>query len=94
MICDVAALSTFLDRARQQGYLAVDTETTGLNAAAADLVGISMALAPGDACYVPLRHGAASPADGQEGLEFSAVPDQAPPQIAFDQAMSVDQANF
>ena len=94
LICDVDALSTFLDRARQQGYLAVDTETTGLNAAAADLVGISMALAPGDACYVPLRHGAASPADGQEGLDFVAVPEQAPPQIAFDQAMALIRPVF
>ena len=94
LICDVAALSTFLDRARQQGYLAVDTETTGLNAAAADLVGISMALAPGDVCYVPLRHGAASPAHGQEGLDFSALPDQASPQIAFDEAMALIRPIF
>ncbi len=94
LICDVAALSTFLDRARQQGYLAVDTETTSLNAAVADLVGISMAVAPGDACYVPLRHGAASPADGQEGLDFSAVQEQATPQIAFDQAMALIRPVF
>ena len=30
--------------ARKQGYLAVDTETSSLNAAAAEMVGVSMAL--------------------------------------------------
>jgi DNA polymerase-1 len=94
LICDLDVLAVFLERARQQGYLAVDTETTGLNAAAADLVGISMALAPGDACYVPLRHGAAVLADGQGGLDFSAVPEQASPQIAFDRAMELIRPIF
>ena len=44
---------------RQQWHrvFCVDTETTGLNAAGANLVGVAMALAPGKACYVPLRHG-------------------------------------
>ncbi len=94
LICDLDALTLFLDRARQQGYLAIDTETTGLNAAAADLVGISMALAPGDACYVPLRHGAVAPADGQGGLDFSAVPAQQSQQIAFDQAIALIKPIF
>ena len=94
LICDLDALAVFLDRARQQGYLAVDTETTGLNAATADLVGISMALAPGDACYVPLRHGTSVLADGQGGLDFSAVPEQASPQIAIDPAMELIRPIF
>ena len=53
LITDVDGLAAFLAAAKAQGFLAVDTETTGLNAAAADLVGVSMALAPGKACYVP-----------------------------------------
>ena len=36
--------------------MAIDAETDGLNALRADLVGISLALEPGRACYVPLRH--------------------------------------
>ena len=59
LITAVADLQAFLAIARKQGFVAVDTETTSLNAAAADLVGVAMALAPGHACYVPLRHGAA-----------------------------------
>ena len=39
-----------------QGYVAVDTETTGLDNQTADLVGVSLALAPGKAAYLPLGH--------------------------------------
>ena len=46
LITDVATLNAFLDAATAQGFVAVDTETTSLNAAAADLVGVSMALTP------------------------------------------------
>ena len=95
LITDHDALVAFLDKARKQGFLAVDTETTGLNASAVDLVGISMAIAPGQACYVPLRHGAANDmaASGgmavQGGLDFS--DENAPasyPQLDFDTAMA------
>ena len=37
--------------------VAVDTETSDLDAMQADLVGFSLALGPNDACYVPLAHG-------------------------------------
>ena len=94
LIDDIDALAAYLDRARQQGYIAVDTETTGLNAAAVDLVGISMALAPGDACYVPLRHGAVAAQGGQGGLDFSAEPVAAPKQIAFAAAMALIKPVF
>jgi DNA polymerase-1 len=66
-------------------------ETTGLNAAAADLVGVSMALAPGKACYVPLRHGvvATETGDAQGGLDFSADAPVAYEQIGFETAMAM-----
>ncbi len=38
------------------GFIAVDTETTSLDAMQADLVGVSLATAPGKACYIPLGH--------------------------------------
>ena len=83
------ALEAWAAAARKQGYLAVDTETSSLNAAAAEMVGISMALAPGRACYVPLRHGGAVVgADGQGGLALDDAP-AAPDQIPFDDAMAV-----
>ena len=36
--------------------VAIDTETTSLLANEAELVGISMALEPGKACYIPIGH--------------------------------------
>ena len=50
------ALRVWVDAARAAGAFALDTETDGLDAMRAGLVGISMATAEGSACYVPLRH--------------------------------------
>ncbi len=56
---DEAALQDWVERARAARVVAVDTETDALSATAANLVGISLAVAPGEACYIPLGHGAA-----------------------------------
>jgi DNA polymerase-1 len=56
-VADLDALDTWIAAARAQGYVAVDTETTGLDATRAELVGISLALAPNRACYIPVAHG-------------------------------------
>ena len=56
LVTDAAALRAWVDRATDAGVVAVDTETTSLNAAVAGLVGISLAVAPGQACYIPLGH--------------------------------------
>ena len=50
------ALQTWIAAATTAGIVAVDTETDGLDALRANLVGFSLATAPGRACYVPLRH--------------------------------------
>jgi DNA polymerase I len=50
------ALREFLAEAQKCGFVALDTETDGLNPLAAPLVGFSLAVAPGRAAYVPLRH--------------------------------------
>ena len=55
-IRDVDQLAVWIDQAYDQGYVAIDTETTSLDAMQARLVGISLALAPGKACYIPLGH--------------------------------------
>lgn len=52
-------LHHWIARAHAVGLVAVDTETTSLSANAADLVGVSLAVTPGEACYIPLGHGAA-----------------------------------
>lgn len=53
---DEAALQRWIDAALATGYVAFDTETTGLNAVEVELVGISLATQAGKACYIPLRH--------------------------------------
>jgi DNA polymerase I len=50
-------LEAWVSRARAARLVAVDTETTSLDAIRADLVGVSLALGPNDACYIPLAHG-------------------------------------
>ncbi len=57
MVTDTAALDHWIGRAREAGYVAFDTETDSLQAVTARLVGFSLAVAPGEACYVPLAHG-------------------------------------
>jgi len=53
----LAALEEWIARARAARLVAVDTETSALDAVRADLVGVSLALGPNDACYIPLAHG-------------------------------------
>lgn len=49
-------LKDWIARARDLGRLAIDTETTSLDPMQAELCGFSLALAPNEACYVPLTH--------------------------------------
>jgi len=51
-----AALDRWVEAAWEAGVLAIDTETNSLNAHRADLVGISLAVEPGKACYIPIAH--------------------------------------
>lgn len=63
-------LAAWVARARAAQAVAVDTETTSLDAIRADLVGVSLALGPNDACYIPLGHGG--------GDMFAQKPEQVP----------------
>jgi DNA polymerase-1 len=56
LIQDKAALEAVIARAYETGTLAVDTETTGLTPAKADLVGICLSAELGKGYYVPLTH--------------------------------------
>ncbi len=53
----VEALDRWIAEATLAGVVAVDTETDALDSVAAGLVGVSLATAPGRACYIPLAHG-------------------------------------
>ncbi|MEI6484917.1 MAG: DNA polymerase I [Sphingomonadales bacterium] len=50
-------LDWWVAEATRLGAVAVDTETTSTDQMRADLVGISLAIAPGKACYIPVAHG-------------------------------------
>ena len=75
-------LAPFIDAAHQRGWVAVDTETTGLNEMACDLVGISLCTEPGEACYIPLAHRADS--DGGLFGDGDLAEGQMPMQAALD----------
>ncbi len=74
-------LQAWIAEARDAGRFAFDTETTGLDAMQADLVGFSIAVTPGQACYVPLAH------SKSEGLDFGDSDDVA--QIAIREALDL-----
>ena len=66
-------LEAWVAEAFSTGRVAFDTETTSLDPMQAELVGFSMAVAPGRACYVPLGHRAASGTfdfDGQPPVQI------------------------
>ena len=50
------ALDRWIAAARHQGYVAIDTETDCIDCIVANLAGISLAIAPGKACYIPVAH--------------------------------------
>ena len=53
-------LAWWIAAAREAGRVAFDIETTALDCMTCDLVGFSLAVAPGKACYVPVGHRAAT----------------------------------
>ncbi len=66
----IERLEHWIERAKAARLVAIDTETSALDSMAADLVGISLALGPNDACYIPLAHGGTD--------MFAEKPDQVP----------------
>jgi DNA polymerase I len=55
-VTDVGEVSGLVDRIREAGLVAVDTETTSLSPMEAELVGISLSWQPGQGVYLPLGH--------------------------------------
>ncbi|MEM6985704.1 MAG: DNA polymerase I [Pseudomonadota bacterium] len=68
VITNEADLKTWVKKLRMVPFFAFDTETTSLDYMAAELVGVSVAVAPGLAAYIPVAHSY----------------DGAPPQLALD----------
>ncbi|MBT8588174.1 DNA polymerase I [Polynucleobacter paneuropaeus] len=55
-ILDEASLDKWIQKIQEASLTAVDTETTSLDALAAQLVGISLSVTSGEACYIPVGH--------------------------------------
>ncbi|MCW2246726.1 DNA polymerase-1 [Azospirillum fermentarium] len=85
LIQDRPALEAWVARALAAEVVAVDTETNSLTPSTATLVGVSLALAPGDACYIPLAHVGKTNGEGQLSLDG----DDTPPQIPAADAIAV-----
>ncbi|HEX4294664.1 MAG TPA: DNA polymerase I [Rhizomicrobium sp.] len=55
-VTTLTRLGHWIARAREMGAVCVDTETTSLDPMQAGLCGVSLAVAPGEACYIPCGH--------------------------------------
>jgi DNA polymerase-1 len=76
-VTDEATLARWVALAREAGVVGVDTETDSLDARRATMVGFSLAIAPGRACYVPIRHGSVG------DMLAAPAPSQIAPEAAF-----------
>jgi len=82
-------LKPWIAAAEKAGIVAVDTETDALSSMQAGLVGVSLCIEPGKACYIPLAHvgagaqGAFDLGDG-DGAGDADAPEQIPMQAALD----------
>jgi len=65
-VLDWSAFDTWLEKINNADLVAVDTETTSLDYMAAEVVGVSLSVAAGEAAYIPLAH------------DFPGAPDQLP----------------
>ena len=81
-VSDAAALQVWIDAIYERGYVAVDTETTSLDEMTANLVGISLCVEPGHACYIPLTH-------KESGDDLFGGNELAPGQIPIDDALAL-----
>ncbi|NQU57750.1 MAG: DNA polymerase I [Rhodospirillales bacterium] len=90
LVQDLETLEKWIAEATAKGVVAVDTETTSLDATQAELVGVSLCIEPGRACYIPLAHKAPA-AQGMfdlgDGGSESGDGD-GPEQVNFDQALA------
>ncbi|MFO0388760.1 MAG: DNA polymerase I [Alphaproteobacteria bacterium] len=68
IVRDEATLIQWIEKACKKGAVAFDTETTSLNAMQAEMVGFSLCVDVGEACYVPLLHKASG-----SGLQVSGI---------------------
>lgn len=82
-VTTLEVLDKWIAMAENSRQVAIDTETTSLNAMRAKLVGVSLSIESGKACYIPLAHtsgveGELDLLGGNDGPELEQIPlDQA-----------------
>ena len=91
LVQDEKELEGWVAAASKVGFVAFDTETTSLDAMRANLVGFSLSVEPGSACYVPVAHKqhkaqAALNLGSDSEIERA---DEAPLQITQDRALAL-----
>ncbi len=83
-------LEDWIARTHAARLVAVDTETSSLDAIRADLVGISLALGANDACYIPLGHGGSDMfAEKPEQIDKGAAIEALTPLLTSDAVLKV-----
>ena len=81
-ICSAERLNAWIARAREIGLVAIDVAAASLDPMQAELCGVALAVAPNEACYVPLGH-----RQGGEGAGLfrgDVAPDQISENVALD----------
>ena len=68
LILSAEDLARWVAEATAAGMVCVDTETDSLDPLRANLVGVSLSIVPGRACYIPVRH---DPAPKQGALDLA-----------------------
>lgn len=87
-ILDEATFTDWLARLKKADVFAFDTETDGLDTLTANLIGLSFAIAPGEAAYLPVAH---DYLDAPPQLDRAYVLEALKPLLEDDKALKVGQ---
>ncbi|PNK62496.1 DNA polymerase I [Pantoea sp. FDAARGOS_194] len=87
-ILDQATLDEWLEKLQQSDLFAFDLETDSLDTLSANIVGIALAVAPGEAAYLPVGH---DYLDAPDQLDRREVLAQLKPILEDDKALKVGQ---
>lgn len=87
-ILDEATFTDWLARLKKADVFAFDTETDGLDTLTANLIGLSFAIAPGEAAYLPVAH---DYLDAPPQLDRAYVLEALKPLLEDDNALKVGQ---
>ncbi|MBU5378515.1 DNA polymerase I [Pantoea septica] len=87
-ILDQATLDEWLEKLKQSDLFAFDLETDSLDTLSANIVGIALAVAPGEAAYLPVGH---DYLDAPDQLDRREVLAQLKPVLEDDNALKVGQ---